>query len=96
MEPTTENITLFLEDFRDKLNALGDADAIALHLRGLQVQAVCGSPGQCAIAVALTEMGYRGTVGLEAYASGRDELALERFTSAFGDGATIAIGGQED
>jgi hydroxypyruvate isomerase len=36
-----------------------------------------------AIARALDEMGYRGTVALEAYASGDDELALERFRAAF-------------
>ena len=63
-------------------------------------------PGRCepgtgeinysAIAVALKEMGYRGTVGLEAYASGEDKVALERFSSVFGAGATTAIGRQED
>ena len=36
-----------------------------------------------AIATALRDMGYRGTVGLEAWASGDDVLALERFRSAF-------------
>ena len=28
-------------------------------------------------------IGYRGTIGLEAWASGDDELALERFRAAF-------------
>ncbi|WP_204259684.1 hypothetical protein [Lichenicola cladoniae] len=28
-------------------------------------------------------MGYRGTIGLEAWASGDDELALQRFREAF-------------
>jgi hydroxypyruvate isomerase len=36
-----------------------------------------------AVARALAGMGYTGTVGLEAYASGDSELALERFRSAF-------------
>ncbi len=36
-----------------------------------------------AIARALADIGYRGTVGLEAWAAGDDELALERFRSAF-------------
>lgn len=54
---------------------------------------VADVPGRCepgtgeinyrAIAAALEEMGYQGTVGLEAYASGRDELALERFSAIF-------------
>jgi len=67
---------------------------------------VADVPGRCepgtgeinysAIAVALKEMGYRGTVGLEAYASGEDEVALERFSSVFGAGATTAIGRRED
>jgi hydroxypyruvate isomerase len=35
-----------------------------------------------AIAKALADMGYRGTIGLEAWASGDDELALERFRDA--------------
>jgi pimeloyl-ACP methyl ester carboxylesterase len=39
-----------------------------------------------AIAAALKEMGYRGTVGLEAYASGDDKVALERFSAVFGAG----------
>ena len=36
-----------------------------------------------AIARALVEMGYRGTIGLEAWPSGDDELALSRFREAF-------------
>jgi hydroxypyruvate isomerase len=36
-----------------------------------------------AIARALERLGYRGTVGLEAWASGDSELALERFRTAF-------------
>lgn len=35
------------------------------------------------IALALVEMGYRGTIGLEAWPSGDDELALKRFRDAF-------------
>jgi hydroxypyruvate isomerase len=41
-----------------------------------------------AIAAALKEMGYRGTVGLEAYASGDDKVALERFSVVFGAGTS--------
>jgi len=54
---------------------------------------VADVPGRCepgtgeinypAIAAALEELGYRGTVGLEAWASGDSELALERFRAAF-------------
>lgn len=54
---------------------------------------VADVPGRCepgtgeinypAIAKALYDIGYRGTVGLEAWASGDDELALCRFRSAF-------------
>ncbi|MGR2740734.1 TIM barrel protein [Billgrantia sp. Q4P2] len=54
---------------------------------------VADVPGRCepgtgeihypAIARALDEIGYRGTVGLEAWASGDDELALTRFREAF-------------
>src|SRR5439155_26340034 len=36
-----------------------------------------------AIARALNEMGYRGTIGMEAWPSGDDELALARFRGAF-------------
>ena len=35
------------------------------------------------IAKALEDIGYRGNVGLEAWASGDDELALARFRAAF-------------
>jgi hydroxypyruvate isomerase len=54
---------------------------------------VADVPGRCepgtgeinypAIARVLEELGYRGTVGLEAWASGDSELALERFRAAF-------------
>jgi hydroxypyruvate isomerase len=36
-----------------------------------------------AVARALEELGYRGTVGLEAWASGDSEPALTRFREAF-------------
>jgi hydroxypyruvate isomerase len=36
-----------------------------------------------AVARALAAMGYRGTIGMEAWASGDDELALKRFRDAF-------------
>ena len=54
---------------------------------------VADVPGRCepgtgeinypAIARALAAIGYRGTIGLEAWASGDDELALDRFRQAF-------------
>lgn len=54
---------------------------------------VADVPGRCepgtgeinypAIAKALNDIGYRGTVGLESWASGDDELALNRFRAAF-------------
>ena len=54
---------------------------------------VADVPGRCepgtgeisfpAVARALAELGYDGTVAMEAWASGDDDLALERFRSAF-------------
>jgi hypothetical protein len=54
---------------------------------------VADVPGRCepgtgeinypGIAQALHDVGYQGTVGLEAWASGDSELALERFRAAF-------------
>ena len=54
---------------------------------------VADVPGRCepgtgeiaypAVARALADSGYRGTVGLEAFASGDSELALTRFREAF-------------
>jgi hydroxypyruvate isomerase len=55
---------------------------------------VADVPGRCepgtgeinysAIAAALKKIGYRGTVGLEAYVSAEDDVALQRFSSTFG------------
>jgi hydroxypyruvate isomerase len=42
-----------------------------------------GEVNYAAVARALEELGYTGTVGLEAWSSGDDELALERFRAAF-------------
>lgn len=60
------------------------------HIGEIQVADVPGrmEPGTGeinypAIARALQTMGYSGTIGLEAWPSGDDELALERFRSAF-------------
>ena len=60
------------------------------HIGEIQVADV---PGRCepgtgeinypAIARALQALGYRGSIGLEAFASGDDELALRRFRDAF-------------
>ena len=67
----------------------------ALCIGEIQVADV---PGRCepgtgeinypAIAQALAAIGYRGTIGLEAWASGDDELALRRFREAF----TLPVG----
>jgi hydroxypyruvate isomerase len=60
------------------------------HIGEIQVADVPGrkEPGTGeinypAVARALKEMGYRGTIGLEAWPSGDDEVALSRFRSAF-------------
>jgi hydroxypyruvate isomerase len=46
-----------------------------------------------AIAGALAEMGYRGTIGLEAWPAGDDELALQRFRKAFSVAAVLVAHG---
>jgi hydroxypyruvate isomerase len=60
------------------------------HIGEIQVADVPGrkEPGTGeinypAIAKALHDMGYTGTIGMEAWASGDDELALQRFRQAF-------------
>jgi hydroxypyruvate isomerase len=60
------------------------------HIGEIQVADVPGrqEPGTGeinypAIAHALENMGYRGVIGMEAWASGSDELALDRFKQAF-------------
>lgn len=40
-----------LRDYAAKLATIGSADAIALHLQGLNVKAECGRWSRCAIAV---------------------------------------------
>lgn len=75
---------------------IGEGNLIALlrqalpHIGEIQVADV---PGRCepgtgeinypAVARALYDMGYRGQIGMEAFASGDDELALQRFREAF-------------
>jgi hydroxypyruvate isomerase len=77
---------------------IGEGNLIALvrraHSLGLigEIQ-VADVPGRCepgtgevsypAVARALTELGYTGTVAMEAWASGDSVLALERFRAAF-------------
>ena len=75
---------------------IGERNLIALVRRAApwigEIQ-VADVPGRCepgtgeinypAIARALRDIGYAGTVGLEAFASGDDELALRRFREAF-------------
>ena len=69
-----------IELVRDSVDLLGEVQ-------------VADVPGRCepgtgeinypAVARALAEAGYTGVVGLEAFASGDDDLALERFRAAF-------------
>ena len=75
---------------------IGEGNLIELCRRALpwigEIQ-VADVPGRCepgtgeinypAIARALAEMGYRGPVGLEGWASGDDLMALKRFRDAF-------------
>ena len=75
---------------------IGDGNLVALVERAAraigEVQ-VADVPGRCepgtgeiyypAVARALERIGYTGTVGLEAYASGDDARALARFRAAF-------------
>ena len=75
---------------------IGEGNLIELCRRALpfigEIQ-VADVPGRCepgtgeiaypAVARALVEMGYTGTVGLEAFASSDPELALHRFREAF-------------
>jgi hydroxypyruvate isomerase len=75
---------------------IGEGNLIGLLRRAApmigEIQ-VADVPGRCepgtgeinypAIARALAAIGYRGTIGLEAFASGDDEVALERFRAAF-------------
>ena len=75
---------------------IGEGNLIELCRRALpwvgEIQ-VADVPGRCepgtgeiaypAIARALAGLGYRGTVGLEAWASGDAEVAVERFREAF-------------
>jgi hydroxypyruvate isomerase len=75
---------------------IGEGNLIALLERALphigEIQ-VADVPGRCEpgtgeinypnIARALLKMGYRGPIGMEAFAFGDDELALQRFRAAF-------------
>lgn len=75
---------------------IGEGNLIALLRRALpfigEIQ-VADVPGRCepgtgeinypAIARALVAMGYRGPIGMEAFASGDDVVALTRFREAF-------------
>jgi hydroxypyruvate isomerase len=83
---------------------VGEGNLISLLRRAQpfigEVQ-VADVPGRCepgtgeinwpAIATALEQVGYRGPVGLEAYASGDDTIALERFSAVFGIPASPAV-----
>jgi hydroxypyruvate isomerase len=74
---------------------IGEGNLIELLRRAGQLIGevqVADVPGRCepgtgkinypAVAGALDDMGYRGTVGLEAWASGDSEQALARFRAA--------------
>lgn len=87
------NVRLMLDLYHAQI---GEGNLIELCRRALpwigEIQ-VADVPGRCepgtgeinypAIARALAEMGYAGTIGLEAFASGDPELALTRFRAAF-------------
>jgi len=69
-----------IELVRDSVDLLGEVQ-------------VADVPGRCepgtgeinypAVARALAEAGYTGVVGMEAFASGDDDVAMERFRAAF-------------
>ena len=75
---------------------IGEGNLIELCRRALpwigEIQ-VADVPGRCqpgtgeinypAVAKALADMGYRGTIGLEGWASGDPETAVEQFRAAF-------------
>jgi hydroxypyruvate isomerase len=87
------NLRLMLDLYHAQI---GEGNLIELCRRALpwigEIQ-VADVPGRCepgtgeinypAIARALVDMGYSGPVGLEAFASGDSEVALERFRDAF-------------
>lgn len=87
------NLRLMLDLYHAQI---GEGNLIELVRRAAPVIGeiqVADVPGRCepgtgeinypAIARALHAIGYGGTIGLEAWASGDDELALRRFRSAF-------------
>jgi hydroxypyruvate isomerase len=88
---------------------IGEGNLIELIRRAVpfigEVQ-VADVPGRCepgtgeinypAVARALRDAGYRGTVGLEAFASESSEQALERFRNAFTFGTPTADPDQHD
>lgn len=87
------NLRLMLDLYHAQI---GEGNLIELCRRALpfigEIQ-VADVPGRCepgtgeisypAVARALGDMGYTGTVGLEAFASGDSDLALQRFREAF-------------
>ncbi len=87
------NLRLMLDLYHAQI---GEGNLIELCRRALpyigEIQ-VADVPGRCepgtgeinypAVAQALAEMGYRGTVGLEGWASGDPSTAVERFRAAF-------------
>ena len=87
------NLRLMLDLYHAQI---GEGNLIELCRRTLpwigEIQ-VADVPGRCepgtgeinypAVARALADMGYRGTIGLEGWASGDPELALKRFRDAF-------------
>jgi hydroxypyruvate isomerase len=87
------NLRLMLDIYHAQIgegNLVELINACAPYLGEVQVADV---PGRCEpgtgeinyprIAQALRDIGYHGTVGLEAWASGDSERALERFRTAF-------------
>ena len=62
---------------------LADPDGAAPGSRSWESGPGTGEISYPAIATALHRLGYTGVVGLEAWASGDPELALQRFRTAF-------------
>lgn len=83
MTELEERTRSILGDYASKLETLGSADAIALHLQGKRVQAFCGEPQRCAIAedllVYLAENGIFPSAGV--YVGGDITVSLSRDSS---------------
>ena len=71
---------------------IGPGNRVGLRLRRVHIQ-IADNPGRhepgtgeinyTGVSAALQAMGYTGVIGMEAWASGDSDLALERFKTAF-------------